>query len=439
MKQVRLTDTVPGTDHYDVLVCGGGPAGVGAAVAAARLGARVLLVEMQGRLGGVVASVPYYCDAPGGPVFDELIAKLFDIGAAELRVDRERFNPPGRYACNPGAAAQILLEMTREAGADLLLGTIAERAWLEDDAVAGALVVNKAGRSLVRARVVVDCTADADLAARAGAPFLQGDAEDGRIQHGSFRWGVEGIERDRMPPAGELEALCRAAVAAGELRQPDAVFGLEPDCFPFWRESGRLWLGGWELQNVDPTDPLQTTEALAQCQLVALQIVRFLRARVPGCESCRMTSAGAFVARESRRIVGRYTLTREDVLSAAKFADGLVPAWYFTDLHDPPPGYEPHTVEYVLANRPPEGEWYEIPYRCLLPERPAGLLVAGRCVSADRLAHGSLRVMPTCLFLGQAAGTAAARAVEAGAAPAELDGGALKAELLAAWRPPRWA
>jgi len=428
--------TVPVVGDYDVVVCGGGPAGVAAAIAAGRLGRRVLLIEMQGRLGGLIASVPWFCDSPGGPIFDELIERLFAVGAAHLRLDPARFYPPGRYGCEPATAAAILLEMARAAGVELLLATVAESAWLDGGAVAGALIVNKAGRSLVRARVVIDCTADADLAASAGAPFVQGDPEDGRTQHGSFRWGVEGIDRDRLPAPEELEALCREAVAAGAIRPPDAVFGLDPECFPFSRESGALVLGGWELQRVDPTDPRQTTEALVQCQLAGLQIVRFLRDRVRGCERCRMRSAGVLAARESRRIVGRYTVTGADVLAGAKFDDGVVPAWFFTDLHDPAPGYVPHTLRYVQANRPVRGDWYEIPYRCLLPLQPAGLLVAGRCISCDRLAQGSLRVMPTCFFLGQAAGTAASHAVEAGGQPHELDGTALKSELLGTWSPP---
>lgn len=436
MNEIMLpAQNVPVAGEYDIVVCGGGPAGVGAAIAAGRLGRRVLLVEMQSRLGGLIAGVPYFCDSPGGPIFDELIERLLDLGAAELRVHRDHFHPPGRYAIDPHAAAAILLEMVREAGVDLLLGTVAESAWLDGGAVAGVLVVNKAGRSLVRARVVIDCTADADIAASAGTPFRQGDPDDGRIQHGNFRWSVEGIDSDSLPPADELEALCREAVGSGAIRMPDAVYGFDPDCFPFSRRSGRLVLGGWELFHVDPTDPVQTTETLVQCQLAGLQILRFLRERVPGCAECVMQSPGTFAPRESRRIVGLYTVTGADVLAGAKFEDGVVPAWFYTDLHDPPPG-PVHTWEHILANQPPPGDWYEIPYRCLVPAEPPGLLVAGRCISADRPAHGSLRIMPTCIFLGQAAGTAAVRAVEASLQPHELDGTALKAELLGDWSPP---
>ena len=433
------SDAPPVCGEYDVVVCGAGPAGAAAAIAAGRLGRRVLLVDLQSQVGGLIASygIGTFCDTPGGPIFDELIERLQAIDAAHLLENPERYYPPGRWRCGTAATSAVLLEMLREAGVELLLMTVAESAWLEDGAVAGVTIVNKAGRSLVRARVVIDCTADADIAASAGAPFEQGDPEDGRIQQSAFRAGIEGLDAERLPPPEELEALCRAAVASGAITPPDAIFGINPECFPLSHDRGGLALGGWELRGIDPTDPRQTTEALAQCQLAALQIVRFLRERVPGGEACRLTRfPAALGTRESRRIVGGYTVTREDVLGGAKFDDGVVPAWFFVDLHDPPPGQSiPFPLEYVQQNRPRPGDWYEIPYRCLVPVEPPGLVVAGRCISCDRLAQGSLRVMPTCIFLGHAAGTAAARAIEAGVHPHELDGAALKREVMRDWRP----
>ncbi|MGD9494868.1 MAG: FAD-dependent oxidoreductase [Armatimonadota bacterium] len=429
---------VPVAGEYDVVVCGAGPAGAAAAIAAGRRGRSVLLVDMQSQVGGLIASVGMgtFCDSPGGPIFDEMMARLLALGAASRRLDPERYYPPGRHSCHAPTVSAILLEMLREAGVELLLLTLAEGAWLEDGAVAGAIIVNKAGRSLARARVVIDCTADADIAASAGTPFRQGDPRGGWVQHCNSRCGVEGVDADRLPPPDQLEALCREAVATGCLQPPDALFGLDPECFPFTHESGTLALRGWELQHIDPTDPAQVTEALAQCQLASLQLVRFLRERVPGCESCRVTHFPAALAtRESRRIVGGYTLTGEDVLAGAKFEDGVVPAWFFIDLHDPAPATVAHTLQFVQQNRPRPGDWYEIPYRCLVPVKPPGLLVAGRCISCDRPAQGSLRVIPTCFFLGQAAGTAAARAIEASVQPHELDGAALKAEIMGEWHP----
>jgi hypothetical protein len=128
--------------------------------------------------------------------------------------------------------------------------------------------------------------------------------------------------------------------------------------------------------------------------------------------------------------VGRYTLTGGDVLAGAKFPDGAVRAWFWIDFHDPPPGCTiPHGLEYLKAHQPPPGDWYEIPYRCLVPEQIEGLLVAGRCLSAEREALASLRVMPTCMFTGTMAGLAAARAVEHHVLPGAVDGAWLKQAL----------
>ena len=136
--------------------------------------------------------------------------------------------------------------------------------------------------------------------------------------------------------------------------------------------------------------------------------------------------------RESRRIIGTYVLTKEDVLNARKFEDGISRACFFMDLHDSPPGIttSQFTKQFVKANRPPAGDWYEIPYRCLVPKSVKGFLTAGRCISSDREANGSLRVMPTCMFTGEAAGTAAAMAIAEGLLPHELDGRRVRKKMM---------
>jgi len=429
---------VPLLGEYDVVVCGGGPAGIGAAVAAGRAGARTLLIEATSCLGGLIgnAGLQGFCDSPGGPIFDEFVERLLELGAAQWRIDTERFRPPGRLWYHPETARALTLEMVTNAGVESLLSTFAEGAWVPDGRVEGVFIATKRGRQLVRAKAVVDCTADADIAADAGAPFLYGDPEDGHIQVCSFRWvmgdvDTECFERER-PGDEELAAVFAQAVREGAIRPPDGLFGHDPATFPFDGESGTVRAEGWELREIDATDPVENSRALAQSQLAALQIVRFCRAHLPGYGECRIerfpTSLGI---RESRRIAGHYTLTQDDVLAGRKFEDGVAPAWFWLDLHDPPPHEEPHTLEYVKANQPPAGDWYEIPYRCLLPRGVKGLLVAGRSISADRKAHGSLRIMPTCMFIGAAAGTAAAIAAAEGTDVSELDGARLKHTLLA--------
>lgn len=423
--------------HYDVLVCGGGPAGLGAAVAAARAGAKTLLVESASCLGGIMgnAQVSSFCDSPGGPVFADLTRRLLDLGAAEWRIDPVRFRPPGRLRFQPETARAVALELVAEAGCEVLLGTFVQGALVESGRVVGVELATKSGVVPVRAGVVVDCTADADVAASAGVPFRQGDPTDGRIQVCNFRWGMGGVDRDAFARAAlspeELGGLFAEAVRDGEICPPEALFAQPAETFPFAGAERGLVLGNWELQGVDPTDAFQVSRALAQCQLAALQIVRFCRRRLPGYGNCRIerfpTTLGT---RESRRIVGRYTLTGGDVLAGAKFPDGAVRAWFWIDFHDPPPGRTiPHGLEYLKAHQPPPGDWYEIPYRCLLPEQIEGLLVAGRCLSCEREAQASLRVMPTCMFTGTVAGLASARAVAERIPPSAVDGAWLKRSL----------
>jgi len=368
-----------------------------------------------------------FCDSPGGPVFDEMVERLMEIGAAEIIRNPERFREPGRIRFQPESVKAVALKMVREAGVDVLLGTVAEEACLSDDTVVGVYVANK-GRSLIASKTVIDATADGDVAASAGAKFLKGDPDDGRMQHVNFRYAIHNIDREKYdgerPPDDEIIALLREAQRAGDLHAPRQLFRVDRDIFPWDRETGGLSLGGWEIYGVDPSDPADVSEMLVECQIAVLEIVQFCRRHLPGFEKCEVgVLPAALGTRESRRVVGQYVLTRDDVLRGRKFDDGIAKAWFWIDLHDPPPGLSiPYNLEYIKANQPPPGDWYEIPYRCLLPETIKGLLVAGRCVSCDRDALGSLRIMPTCCYTGTAAGTAAALAAAEGVRPDEVDG-----------------
>ncbi|MEW6360163.1 MAG: FAD-dependent oxidoreductase [Planctomycetota bacterium] len=422
---------IPVSGAYDVVVCGGGPAGIGAAVGAAREGARTLLIEALSSVGGMAtgAFVGAWMDSPGGPVFDELLKRMTDIGAAKNHYDPVRHHKPGRYTFHCETHKPVALRMVREAGADVLLCTVAEGAWVDGGRVAGVFIANKGGRALVKAKTVIDCTADGDIAASAGAEFMQGDPDDGRIQHVNFHFHIEGVDAKRYeqekPSDADLIDLFKKALADGRLHAPRGVRRPLPDCFPFHEPEGKLCLHGWwEIEKVDPSDPQAVSDILVECQLIAFEAVQFCREHLPGYENARIGRFPTLLGtRESRRIVGRYVLTREDVLAGRKFEDGIAKACFFMDLHDSPPGVSiPFSVEHIVANRPEYGDWYEIPYRCLVPKDVKGLLVAGRCISCDRPAQGSLRVMPTCMFTGEAAGIAGAMAAAEGFLPHEIDG-----------------
>ncbi len=428
---MQITQCVPVLGEYDVVICGGGPAGIGAAVMAGRMGARTLVVERLAALGGMATSagLSCCCDTPGGPIFDEMVDRLVALGVGSWRQNLERYRQPGRFSYRFPTFKAVAMSMAREAGCDVLLDTVVEHAWMDGQTIRGVLVGNKAGRSLVKARTVIDCTADGDVAASAGARFLQGDPEDGRLQHVNFRWSMSGVdaeEFERSRPSDEqILALLEQAHDQGLLTCPDGAFRMNPKTFPWDPSTGGLVLRSWEIAGVDASDPVATTEVLAQCQVAAVQLVAFCREHLPGYQNCQIGFvAEALGTRESRRIIGGYVLTGDDVVAGAKFEDGVVPAWFWLDLHDPPPGVStPHSLSYVKANQPPTGDWYEIPYRCLVPSDVEGLLVAGRCVSCDRPAQGSLRVIPTCMYLGAAAGAAAALACDADISLREVGAG----------------
>ncbi|MBT4816849.1 MAG: FAD-dependent oxidoreductase, partial [Lentisphaerae bacterium] len=195
--------------------------------------------------------------------------------------------------------------------------------------------------------------------------------------------------------------------------------------------SGQLVVTGWEIDGVDPSDPAEVSRCLCECQLAALEVLAFCREHVPGYEHCRIERLPSLLGtRESRRIVGEYILTGDDVVAGRKFADGIARCCFFVDLHDSPPGISiPFPMDYKRATMPPPDDWYEIPYRCLIPSGVSGLLVAGRCISCDRPAQGSMRLQPTCMYLGEAAGIGAGIAVSENRPPEQADGPAVRREI----------
>lgn len=423
-------EEVPVSGEYDVIVCGGGPAGIGAAIMLARNGAKTLLIEQLAFLGGVAtgAFIYHWMDTVSGPIHQELVDTMINNGTAERNYNPELHYQPGRIAFHSETLKVIALRMVQEAGADVLLCTFAESTFVEDDTVKGVFIANKGGRSLIKAKVVIDSSADGNIAVSAGAAFLKGDPEDGRLQQVNFKWQMSGEDWNKYeknkPSEDTLLELIKNAHETGAIKPPTGAFRPEKETFPYHRSSQLLALTKWEIENVDCSDPIAVSNTLQECQLAAFDVVEFCRKHIPGFENCRVARFPALLGtRESRRIIGKYILTKDDVLNGQKFDDGVAKASFFMDFHDSPPGTTiPYSIEYKKANRPEEGDWYEIPYRCLVPEKIKGLLVAGRCISTDRHAQASMRVQTTCMYTGSAAGKAAAQAVKNGVLPHELDG-----------------
>ncbi len=400
----ELLESVPVALQAQVAVIGGGPAGLCAAVAAAEEGADVLLIERYGFLGGMATAglinpfMPYYT---GGEqiiqgLFQRIIDKLDAAGGWSHRQDEW-----ARDAFDPEIMKLVCQQMCEEAGVRLRLHTIVIAAMAGDGQVHRAILASKSGLEAVEADIFVDATGDGDLAARAGAKYEQGRLEDGLCQPMSLMFNMAGVDEEHMPPREDINQLYDEAKTRGEIDNPR-----ENVLFFYTTRRGEIHFNTTRVVRLDGTNADDLTRAELEGRRQVEQMVAFLTRQIPGFEQAYLTATGAQIGvRESRRILGKYVLTGDDVLSARKFADGIARGCYPIDIHNPA------GTGTIIKELPP-GETYDIPYRCLCPRGFDNLLVTGRPISADHQAHSSLRVMPIAAALGEAAGVAAARGAQ---------------------------
>jgi hypothetical protein len=436
----------------DVMVVGGGPAGLGAAVGAAAAGARVVLAERYGFLGGnataalVMPLMSFHTHRPGlhsgaaklmptdhGPgepviagVLQALLERLVAAGGAIAPSLQTGYVVP----FDPEIFKLVALELLDEAGVELLLHAFASEVLRRDGAVRGAVFETKSGPVVVEAAVVVDCTGDGDLAAHAGARYEVGRESDGLVQPMTLMFRIVEFERQAFEAYTEefpdqwrgvhgLWELVRKATEAGELdlAREDVLFFGTP-------HPAEVSVNSTRVIKVLGTDVWDLTCAELASRAQMRQIAAFLRKHVPGFERSYVAQSGVQVGvRETRRIEGEYQLTVEDILGARKFPDAIARGTYPVDIHNP-------TGKGTILRHLPPGEAYDIPLRCLLPQGIEGLLVAGRCISGTHEAHSSYRVMPISMATGQAAGCAAALAARTGTEPRDLPATAVREELL---------
>lgn len=436
----------------DVLVAGGGPAGVAAAVAARETGASVLLVERFGFLGGsgTAAQVPAFA-----PFSDRTKAIVRGFGwrvMSEMQARTNRPLPdPDIYAVPQDSARMdwvpidaetlkcVYDDFCAQAGVQVLFHTfipqVLQRRAAIPDTLSAVVLASKSGLSLARARVFVDTTGDADLAARAGCPFEMGD-EDGNTQGMTLCFTVAGgnrtayLEYVYRTGDGYLARLIEQAKANGNWTLPDAsLVGMS-----FKNET----VAGCNMGHVyghDGTRADSTSAAEREGRRVVQTLLPFLRKYVPGQENLYLVSTGPHIGvRETRRIVGDYRLTLDDYLTCRNFPDTVARNAYFIDLH---------AVTTLAAARAkavsdgtgkrshalPPGQSHAIPYRCLIPQGVDNLLVAGRSLSADRAVQGAARVMPVCLAVGEAVGVAAALAARGSGRVRDVDVADVQARL----------
>ena len=426
----ELNREIPVCAEVDVLVCGGGPAGFAAAVAAARTGARTLLVEQTNCLGGIATAGGHnhLClytswgsdQRVVGGVSWEMSERVVEMGYGVYNRGNTDFELP--------AMKLALEQMAAEAGVELLYHTLFADAIVEDGRIVGAFIQTKTGRQAVLAKRVVDATGDADVAASAGAPFEKGRPSDGACQPATLMFTIGGVDWDRVKAFRKddwkLEHVWKAAQAAGDMEP------FQTNIMGWWWTPTRpdqVGVNFTHMVGVDCTNAASLTAANIEGRRQAFHCVDVYRKYVPGMENCYMISTAALIGtRESRRITGEYVLTDDDILAEKTWDDSVGYGSFFIDVHNcTGPGMDEETY------RPHPGFKYQLPYRCIVPKTVDNLLVAGRCISVTHRALGSTRVMPQCALLGEAAGAAAALGVADGQTPRELDVAKLQAHLRA--------
>lgn len=424
---------VPVIDCADVLVCGGGAGGVAAAVAAARNGADVLMIERDTTLGGTGPRsfvTEYHQAFFTGGIMKEVIGRLRANGGADPNLEDGHFAVP----FDPEILKFVLSEMVEEAGVRVLPQSWVTDAIIEEGAVRGVVIENKAGRQAVLADVVIDATGDADVAARAGAPMQEYNHPQPMV----MLFQIGGVDyRHSQDRKGRTE-MVKAAKAAGVLQDDVYLdnfsnFGIAPST----REGQMGYIYGVRVLQRDPYDADDLTDAEVRARQGVRAFMPFLRT-VPGFEDAYLIKAAPMIGvRDSRRILGDYTLTREDILEGLFHEDDIFKRYHRLPdtlgfVRHPSDGSETSAAfRERLANAKMVTSVFGVPYGCLLPQGIENLLVAGKTVSMSYEAHSRCRQIPDCMAFGQAAGTAAALACRDGVMLRQVDIGELQAVLIA--------
>ena len=407
-------------EKYDVAVFGGGLSGVAAAVSAARLGRKALLVEQSGTLGGAMAGnlvfpfMRYWTELPDGAE-KMLSAGLF----AEMNERQQAYIKTGRLNFHPEYFKFLLDDMVTEAGVEVLFHGTLSRVETKNRLVSKAVAATVGGEQEVSADFFIDATGNGDLFAFAGCDFQLGREADNLCQPMTTCFRLCNVDDEQFnKERSAIQALYKQYRAEGRLQNP------REDILVF-RHLGKgiVHFNTTRVVKHDPTDPLAVSRAEILARRQVLEMVEFLQQNFASFRNATlMATASGIGIRESRKLRGVHILTGEELIACTKFEDAIALGNYDIDIHNPEGSGTSH--HYFAP-----GDYYTIPYRSLLPREYDNLLVAGRCISATHEAQASIRIMPICCTTGEAAGTAAAVALQTGKTAHGVDVAALQTAL----------
>ena len=438
---------IPVRDEVDVLVVGGGPAGLMAAQAAALVeGTKVMLIENRGSLGGnMTQGLPLlgFLGRKGNEIIKGLPLRFVETLRSRGQATHHRACPlhVSLTMIDPEGTKRLAWEIMEECGVKVLMYVMFVDVIKEGDQVKGVIIESKKGREAILAKTVVDCTGDGDVAFRAGAPMAYGN-ENGIAQPPTLMFSMRGVDSRKLrdavadhPDIYDIDFIPNEFFRADDnctmvgfrnqikaAREQGYKLPVERTIFMTGMAPDEWWVNMSRVNGVDATDPEQYTHGEEECIKQNAEIVRYLKAFIPGFENAYVDRVAPFMGiRETRRIIGEYILTEQDIFDCARFDDAIGVAAYPVDLHHPVGG------DCTLMWCP---DCYDIPYRCLVPLKVDGLICAGRDISATHLALASVRVMGPAMCLGEAAGKAAALCARDGVQPRELDVPKLRKALL---------